>query len=49
LPSVHRCIERTFAWSYKDRRLSNDYENLTESSDAFVNIAMIHLVLRRLE
>ena len=41
-------IERTFAWLGKYRRLSKDYEYLTKSSESFVYIAMIHLMIRRL-
>ena len=41
-------VERTFVWLGKCRRLSNDYETTTESSEAFVHVAMIHLMLRRL-
>ena len=41
-------IERTFAWLYKYRRLSKDYEYRTESSEAFIYVAMIHIMVRRL-
>ena len=42
-------VERTFAWLGKCRRLSKDRERSTLSSEAFVKLAMIHLVLNRLE
>lgn len=41
-------VERTFAWLGKYRRLSKDYEILETSSEAFVYIAMIHIMVRRL-
>jgi putative transposase len=45
----HRWIvERTFAWLGRYRRLSKDYEGLTESSQALVYAAMIHIMIRRL-
>lgn len=41
-------VERTFAWLGRSRRLSKDYEGTTTSSEAFVKLAMIHLMARRL-
>lgn len=41
-------VERTFGWLGRYRRLSKDYEERIEVSEAFVYVAMIHLMLRRL-
>jgi len=41
-------VERTFAWLGRSRRLSKDYEATVASSEAFVKLAMIHLMARRL-
>lgn len=41
-------VERTFAWLCKYRRLVKDYEYLPKSSEAFIYLAMSHLMLRRL-
>ena len=41
-------VERTFAWLMKFRRLSRDYEETTTSSEVWIQIAMIHIMVRRL-
>ena len=41
-------VERTFGWLGRYRRLSKDYEGLTESSQAFIYAAMIHIMVKRL-
>lgn len=43
-----RVVERTFAWVGRDRRLSKAYEYLTQTSEAMIRVAMIHLMVRRL-
>ena len=42
-------VERTFGWLTWFRRLSKDYEQYVDVSEAFIYIAMIHLMLRRLK
>jgi putative transposase len=41
-------VERTFAWLGRCRRLSKDYEGKPDTGEAWVHIAMIHLMLKRL-
>ena len=41
-------VERTFGWLNRSRRLSKSYERTRESDEAFVYVAMIHLMVRRL-
>ncbi len=41
-------VERTFAWLGRCRRLSKDYEGLPETGEAWIRLAMIHLMLKRL-
>jgi putative transposase len=43
----HRWIvERTFAWLGRERRLSKDYEEWAETSEAWIYTASIRLILR---
>jgi putative transposase len=41
-------VERTFAWLGRYRRLSKDYEFLTDTSEVMIQVAMIRLMLHRL-
>lgn len=41
-------VERTFAWLGRCRRLAKDFENLTRTAVAFVMLASIRLMIRRL-
>jgi putative transposase len=41
-------VERTFGWLVRYRRLAQDYECLPANSEAMIQLAMIHLMVRRL-
>jgi putative transposase len=41
-------VERTFGWLNWCRRLSKDYERLSQNSETFIYIAMIRIMVRRL-
>jgi putative transposase len=41
-------VECTFAWWSQNRRMSEDYERLCATGEAFVYAAMIRLLVRRL-
>jgi putative transposase len=41
-------VERTFAWLTQSRRLSRDYERLCTTSEAWIYVAMIRLMAKRL-
>ena len=42
-------VERTFAWLGRYRRHSRDYERRTDSSEAMIQMSMIHRMARRIE
>ena len=42
-------VERTFASPDRYRRLSKDYESLPASSETMIQLAMINLMLHRLQ
>lgn len=41
-------VERTFAWLNRCRRLAKDFENLTRNALAFLRLASIRIMLRKL-
>ncbi len=41
-------VERTFAWISRNRRLMREFERYASTAAAFVRIAMIRLMLKRL-
>jgi transposase len=41
-------VERTFAWMGRNRRLAKDFEKIVETSMAYLEVAMIQLMIRRL-
>ena len=41
-------VERTFSWLGRCRRLAKDFEHLTRTQLAFVQLAMIRLMMRRI-
>src|SRR5262249_58152675 len=41
-------VERTFAWLIRCRRLAKDWENLNRNALAFLRLASIRLMLRKL-
>src|SRR5262249_22032394 len=41
-------VERTFAWISRNRRLARDFERYATTAAAFVRLAMIRIMLRRL-
>jgi transposase len=43
-----RIVERTFAWISRNRRLARDFERYATTVAAFIRLAMIRLMLKRL-
>ena len=41
-------VERTFAWISRNRRLARDFERYATTVSAFVRLAMIRIMLRRI-
>jgi putative transposase len=41
-------VERTFAWISRNRRLTRDFERYSRTVAAFVRLAMIRIMLKRL-
>ena len=41
-------VERTFAWISRFRRLARDFERYARTVAAFIRLAMIRIMLRRL-
>jgi hypothetical protein len=47
-PSPESAVERTIAWLNRCRRLAKDWENLNRKALAFLRLASIRLMLRKL-
>ena len=45
---TRRIVEWPFSWLLRNRRLCQDYERLVQTSETFIEVAMIRLILRRL-
>ena len=41
-------VERTFFWRSRNRRMSKDYERKVQTSETFIEVAMIRLLVARL-
>jgi len=41
-------VERTFGWFGKYRQLSKDYAYRTDTSEAMLYVAMMHIMVRRI-
>jgi len=48
IPGSSPRTERTFAWISRNRRLARDFERYARTTVAFVRLAMIRIMLRRL-
>jgi putative transposase len=46
--SAEEVVERTFPWLSQNRRMSKDYERLSESGEVFIHVVMSCLMARRL-
>jgi putative transposase len=42
-------VERTFAWLSKQRRLSKDYERDCQTSEAWIYLAMVSVMLKHIK
>jgi putative transposase len=40
-------VERTFSWLCRNRRMSKDYERKVQTSETFIEVAMIRLLVAR--
>ena len=49
LPRRWVVVERTLAWLGRCRHLSKDYEELPETGETWIHVAMVHLMLKRLK
>jgi putative transposase len=43
----HWIVERTFGWLSRNRRMSKDYEQKVQTSQALIAVAMIRLLIAR--